>query len=66
MQNYDEGTNDRPYPHALVVGIDKYPGKIVRKLSKKKLNSRMKVKPFVKIYNYNHLLPTRYALVQRE
>jgi hypothetical protein len=25
MKNTDEGTSDRPYSHALVAGIDRYP-----------------------------------------
>jgi large subunit ribosomal protein L27e len=28
----------------------------------KKLAKRSKVKPFIKVVNYNHLMPTRYAL----
>ncbi len=28
----------------------------------KKIAKRSKVKPFVKIISYNHLMPTRYAL----
>lgn len=31
-------------------------------MGKKKRAKRCKVKPFVKTYNYNHLMPTRYSL----
>jgi len=31
-------------------------------MSAKKIERRIKVKPFVKIVNYNHLLPTRYLV----
>ncbi|KZP17345.1 hypothetical protein FIBSPDRAFT_865010 [Athelia psychrophila] len=47
IKQLDEGTKDRPYPHALVAD---------------RLQSRSKVKPFIKTINYSHLFPTRYAL----
>lgn len=28
VKNYDDGTQDRPYGHALVAGINKYPRKV--------------------------------------
>ena len=28
VKNFDDGTNSRPYGHALVAGIDKYPRKV--------------------------------------
>lgn len=28
----------------------------------KKVQKRSKVKPFIKVVNYNHLMPTRYTL----
>jgi large subunit ribosomal protein L27e len=31
-------------------------------MGKKKVAKRSKVKPFIKVINYAHLLPTRYAL----
>jgi large subunit ribosomal protein L27e len=31
-------------------------------MGKKKLEKRSKVKPFVKVFNYNHILPTRYSV----
>lgn len=31
-------------------------------MSAKKIKRRSKVKPFIKIINYNHLMPTRYTL----
>merc|ERR1712210_2003 len=60
IKSYDEGSKDRPYGHALVVGIDRYPRKITRRMSNKRMISRSKVKPFVKVINHNHLLPTRH------
>ncbi|GBG90910.1 hypothetical protein CBR_g51417 [Chara braunii] len=62
VKNFDDGTSGRPYGHALVAGIAKYPRKVTKKLSKKKLAKRARLKPFVKVINYNHIMPTRYAL----
>ena len=31
-------------------------------MGKKKIEGRSKIKPFVKVVGYNHLLPTRYTL----
>ena len=93
---------ERPYPHAIVAGIERYPRKVTRGMGKKRIEKRSKVKPFIKVgsssslgvrgggsarrvgrtggegetrstqygaltdrtqsINYNHLLPTRYAL----
>merc|ERR1712118_133725 len=56
------GTPDRPYGHCLVAGIMKYPLKITKSMSEKKITKRSKIKPFLKCVNYNHVMPTRYAL----
>ncbi|TKR94051.1 hypothetical protein L596_008394 [Steinernema carpocapsae] len=57
-----ESSQDRAYSHALVAGIDKYPLKVTRKMGKKKIANRSKVRPFVKVVSYSHLLPTRYTV----
>merc|ERR1711962_474700 len=62
VKNYDDGTQDRPYSHALVAGIDKYPRKVTKPMGKKKIAKRSKIKPFLKVVNYNHLMPTRYSV----
>lgn len=59
LQNIDDGTTDRPYSHALVAGIDRYPRKVTTTMGKKKIAKRSKIKAFVKVFNYNHLMPTR-------
>lgn len=61
VKTHDDGSNDRPYGHALVAGIDRYPLKITKKMGKKRVAKRTRVKPFMKVLNYNHLMPTRYA-----
>merc|ERR1712244_97579 len=58
----DEGNNDKPFSHALVAGIDRYPRKVTKKMSKKKVASRSKVKPFIKVVNYNHMMSFHYRL----
>merc|ERR1712130_646101 len=62
VKQQDDGTQDRGYGHALVAGIDRYPRKVTKTMSKKKLTKRSKIKPFVKGVNYNHLMPTRYSV----
>ncbi|ERN14904.1 hypothetical protein AMTRI_Chr02g255890 [Amborella trichopoda] len=62
IRAFDEGTRDRPYGHCLVAGIAKYPKKVIRKDSAKKTAKKSRVKVFVKLVNYNHIMPTRYTL----
>ncbi|KMQ42333.1 Translation protein SH3-like domain [Trichophyton rubrum] len=62
IQPYDAGSKAHPFPYALVVGIERYPSKITRRMGAKKVEKRSKVKPFIKTVNYNHLMPTRYTL----
>ena len=45
-----------------VAGIDRYPRKVVRAMGKAKLEKRCKIKPFVKVLNFNHMMPTRYSV----
>lgn len=49
VKNYDEGTSEKPYGHALVAGVDRYPRKVTNKMSKKKVAKRSKIKAFVKV-----------------
>ena len=62
IQPQDAGSKSHPYPHALVAGIERYPSQITRRMSKARQTKRSKVKPFIKVINYNHLMPTRYTL----
>ena len=63
VKQFDDGTESRPYPHAIVAGIEKYPLKITKSMGQKRVAKRSRVKPFVKVVNYTHLMPTRYALI---
>merc|ERR1711939_1251128 len=62
VKTFDDGTSDRPYGHCIVAGIGKYPLKITKSMSQKRVQKRSRVKPFLKCVNYNHIMPTRYAL----
>ena len=45
----DEGTSDKPFGHALIAGIDRYPRIVTKRMSKKKVKQRPKIKPFLKV-----------------
>ena len=63
VKSFDEGKKGgKQYPHALVAGVERAPLKVHKKMSEKKISRRSKVKPFVKLVNYNHLLPTRFKV----
>ncbi|EIM87247.1 60S ribosomal protein L27 [Stereum hirsutum FP-91666 SS1] len=63
IKQLDEGTKERPYPHAIIAGIERYPLKVTKRMGAKKLAKRSKVKPFIKkTVNYSHLFPTRYSV----
>lgn len=62
IQPVDTGSKAHPFPHALVAGIERYPSKVTRRMGKKRIEKRSKVKPFIKVVNYNHMMPTRYTL----
>ncbi|KAJ3039346.1 60S ribosomal protein L27A [Rhizophlyctis rosea] len=62
VKQFDDGTKERPYPHAIVAGIERYPLKITKRMGQKRVAKRSRVKPFIKVVNYNHLMPTRYNL----
>ena len=62
VKTFDDGQGTRKYGHALVAGIKTYPRVVTNSMSKKKIAHRSRVKPFVKLVNYTHLMPTRYAL----
>ncbi|KAK9317784.1 ribosomal L27e protein family-domain-containing protein [Lipomyces starkeyi] len=58
----DDGTKSHPFGHALVAGVERYPLKVTKRMGSKKVAKRSKIKPFIKVINYNHLMPTRYTL----
>ena len=46
----------------MVAGIERNALKVTKRMSQKKIERRTKVKPFVKVVNYNHIMPTRYMV----
>lgn len=62
VKTFDDGTPDRKFGHAIIAGIDRYPRKVTRAMSKEKIAKRTKIKPFLKYINYSHLMPTRYVV----
>jgi large subunit ribosomal protein L27e len=62
VKQFDEGKKGKAFPHALVAGVERAPMKVAKKMSKKKIARRSTLKPFVKIVNYNHILPTRFLV----
>ncbi|XP_057955856.1 large ribosomal subunit protein eL27x-like [Malania oleifera] len=59
---FDDGTRDNPYGHYLVARIAKYSEKVIRKDSTKKTAKKSHMKAFIKLVNYNHIIPMRYTL----
>lgn len=57
----EEPTKARPFPHAVVVGINKTPRPVTKSMSRRRVLSRTRVQPFIKVVNFNHIMPTRYA-----
>mmetsp|Transcript_7845 Transcript_7845/g.5887 ORF Transcript_7845/g.5887 Transcript_7845/m.5887 type:complete len:144 (-) Transcript_7845:50-481(-) len=62
VKTSEDGNQSKKFGHALVAGIDRYPRKVTRAMGKKKAEKRTKVKPFIKIVNFSHLMPTRYSV----
>eukprot|EP00922_Rhytidocystis_sp_ex-Travisia-forbesii_P013244 GHVS01019822.1.p1 GENE.GHVS01019822.1~~GHVS01019822.1.p1 ORF type:complete len:148 (-),score=22.81 GHVS01019822.1:44-487(-) len=62
VQSFDNGTKDRSFSHCLVCGVERAPLKVSKKMSKKKIEKRCRVKPFVRYVNFNHIMPTRYTV----
>ncbi len=57
-----DGGKDRPYSHALVAGIEKYPRRPKKSDAPELLAKKSIVKTFVRIVNLSHLMPTRYGV----
>ena len=66
VKTFDDGNKEHPYPHALVAGIQRAPRPITKSLGQKRILKKSKIKPFIKIVNYQHLMPTRYTVTDVE
>merc|ERR1711981_1001855 len=68
LKTMDDNTRERPYGHCVVVGVKKAPLPITRAMCKptpkmkKLVKKRSTIKPFVKMVNFTHLMPTMYSV----
>jgi len=62
LRTYETGTKERKFGHALVAGIERAPRKITKVMEAEDKAKRMRIKPFVKFINFQHMMPTRYNL----
>ena len=62
LVSYPEPTNERKYPHCVVLGIDQAPKKVTKAMSQEQLVKRTQIKCFIKTVNSNHVLLTRHVL----
>jgi large subunit ribosomal protein L27e len=62
VKQFDEGKKGKTFSHALVAGVERAPLKVAKRMSKLKIKRRSNLKPFAKIVNYNHILPTRFQV----
>ena len=46
----------------MVAGVERAPMRVAKRMSKTKIKRRSTLKPFAKIVNYNHILPTRFLV----
>ena len=60
VSNFDDKSKkDRQYGHCIVAGVDRYPRRALKATNKTKLSMKSKIKPFVKLVNHSHIMPTR-------
>ena len=62
VQCQDQKTKERKYGHALVAGVKKYPKRVVRGMSKRRIARRSHVGAFLRIVNQKHCFATRYNM----
>jgi len=62
LRSFDDGTKKKKFGQVLVAGIDGGPRKITRAMSQKMRAKRAKMRPFVKMLNFSHIMPTRYQV----
>ena len=65
IKQLDEGTKERPYPHAIVAGIERYPLKVTKRMGAKRLAKRSKVKPFIKVRNHSCAFHPCFCAIER-
>eukprot|EP01156_Anaeramoeba_ignava_P018830 Anaeramoba_ignava/a93177_204.p1 GENE.a93177_204~~a93177_204.p1 ORF type:complete len:164 (+),score=51.33 a93177_204:58-492(+) len=61
-QQANRGNDKYSFDRCLVYGIERYPKRIIRRHTLKQKERKSRIKPFVKVVNQKHLLPTRYKI----
>jgi large subunit ribosomal protein L27e len=62
VQSQDSKTKERKYGHALIAGVKKYPKRVVRGMSKRRIARRSNVGVFLRVVNQKHFFATRYNM----
>lgn len=62
VKAFEEGKKGQAFSRALVAGVERAPLKVTRRMSANQLKRRTNPKPFVKVVNFNHILPTRFQV----
>ena len=62
VKAFDEGKKGAAFGRALVAGVERAPLKVTRRMNANQLKRRSNPKPFVKVVNFNHILPTRFQV----
>lgn len=63
---FNEPSETRKYPHAIVLGIEKAPKLLSKDMTQEQMVKRTQIKTFIKTVNYNHLLLTRHVLKEED
>ena len=56
-----DNSKGRNYGHCLLAGVDQAPRKVTKSMTKREILRRTTIRPFIKVINVNHLMPTRYS-----
>ena len=62
VQASENKNKERKYGHALVAGIKKYPKRVLRGMSKRRIARRSHVGVFLRVVNQKHFFATRYNM----
>eukprot|EP00768_Dysnectes_brevis_P000785 gnl/Dysnectes_brevis/117_a139_4407.p2 GENE.gnl/Dysnectes_brevis/117_a139_4407~~gnl/Dysnectes_brevis/117_a139_4407.p2 ORF type:complete len:137 (+),score=33.50 gnl/Dysnectes_brevis/117_a139_4407:1127-1537(+) len=60
VSTHEDGTKSKTFPHALVAGLHSTAGKVTKSMSVKQAMKKSSMRPFIRLVNYQHLMPTRY------
>ncbi len=62
FEEKENGTDKKKFSSVLLAGIDKQPKRVTRAMSQRVVKKRVTVRPFLKMANVNHVMPTRYQV----